>query len=266
MPQFDIEMTRIGTGNTTITVQAANQIEAEELALDEAGNHLYNEKASEYELSDGRTGERAGLARFGTFTDADLVEELRARGAAICVFVADDIVDCGRAKTLDDAKVLLLDVRSKFEDQMTGHGWDIIDSMPGKPPEENEATFLLVVESDLYGDVISYKRPELNQPIDAYGIDPRKLFHAFVDRIDVFQDPASANQFFGNGDLLYETHEWLRGRGFDFDSGLMITLSDGTPTTVKVLVQAPASALLASDAPAIDLPDSDVPPPARQRS
>lgn len=54
MPKFDIEVTRTGIGFATIRVEAQSQQEAELKALDEAGNHLYSEKASEYELTNGR--------------------------------------------------------------------------------------------------------------------------------------------------------------------------------------------------------------------
>lgn len=49
---FDIQVTRIGYGHATITVEAESQEEAQELALDQAGDHDYNEKSSDYVLSD----------------------------------------------------------------------------------------------------------------------------------------------------------------------------------------------------------------------
>ena len=53
---FEIQMSRIGYGYTTITINSDTPIslkEAEERALDEAGDHLYNENSSEYELTNG---------------------------------------------------------------------------------------------------------------------------------------------------------------------------------------------------------------------
>lgn len=55
MPKFDIDVTRTGIGFATIRVEAPNQQEAESKALDEAGNHLFSEKTSEYELTNGVT-------------------------------------------------------------------------------------------------------------------------------------------------------------------------------------------------------------------
>ena len=45
---FDIPVCRIGYGFATITVKAKDQKEAEALALDQAGDHEYSEKNSDY--------------------------------------------------------------------------------------------------------------------------------------------------------------------------------------------------------------------------
>lgn len=50
MKNFDIEVVRTGIGFNTITIKAKNQKEAEEKALDEAGNHEFSEKDAEYEI------------------------------------------------------------------------------------------------------------------------------------------------------------------------------------------------------------------------
>lgn len=50
LKDFEVEMCRTGVGFCTIRVQAKDEYEAGEKALDEAGNHSYNEKASEYSL------------------------------------------------------------------------------------------------------------------------------------------------------------------------------------------------------------------------
>jgi hypothetical protein len=47
---FEVPVVRIGYGFTTIVVMAKTLEEAEELALDEAGDHEYSEKSSEYEI------------------------------------------------------------------------------------------------------------------------------------------------------------------------------------------------------------------------
>jgi hypothetical protein len=49
MRKFDVEITRIGYGYKTIRVEADTEDEARQKALDEAGNHVFNEKSSEYE-------------------------------------------------------------------------------------------------------------------------------------------------------------------------------------------------------------------------
>lgn len=53
MPKYNITVCRTGYGFNTIEVEANNQKEAEEKALDEAGNHEYSEKSSEYTLDGG---------------------------------------------------------------------------------------------------------------------------------------------------------------------------------------------------------------------
>lgn len=42
LQSFDVEVTRIVYGTATITVQAANAQEADELAIDEAGGHSFS--------------------------------------------------------------------------------------------------------------------------------------------------------------------------------------------------------------------------------
>jgi hypothetical protein len=49
--KFKVEVTRTGIGFHTIEVEAENQKEANEKALDEAGDHEYSEKTAEYEVS-----------------------------------------------------------------------------------------------------------------------------------------------------------------------------------------------------------------------
>ena len=51
--KFDIEVVRIGYAFATITVEAESEKEAEGLALDEAGDHDYNEKEMDYEIAGG---------------------------------------------------------------------------------------------------------------------------------------------------------------------------------------------------------------------
>lgn len=48
--KFSIPVVRIGYGFKTIEVEADSQEEAEELALDEAGDYEYSEKESQYEI------------------------------------------------------------------------------------------------------------------------------------------------------------------------------------------------------------------------
>lgn len=48
--KFSIPVVRIGYGFATIEVEASSQEEAEQLALDEAGDHEYSEKSSDYEI------------------------------------------------------------------------------------------------------------------------------------------------------------------------------------------------------------------------
>ena len=50
LKSFDVPVCRVGYGFATITVMAHNDEEAEQLALDEAGNHEFSEKNSEYQI------------------------------------------------------------------------------------------------------------------------------------------------------------------------------------------------------------------------
>ena len=50
LKRFDVDVCRTGYGFATISVMAANAQEADELALDRAGDYEYSEKNSEYTL------------------------------------------------------------------------------------------------------------------------------------------------------------------------------------------------------------------------
>jgi hypothetical protein len=95
VPQFEIDVTRVGVGFATISVEADSLQDAQQRALDEAGNHEFSEKASEYELTHGGPAEGAGRALVDVSSD-DLVEELRRRGVAVCAFTSRDLVERGR--------------------------------------------------------------------------------------------------------------------------------------------------------------------------
>lgn len=58
---FEIDVTRLSYGSRTITVQASSLKEAQDLALDEAGNHLYKEADADYMLSDEPTPEQVRI-------------------------------------------------------------------------------------------------------------------------------------------------------------------------------------------------------------
>jgi hypothetical protein len=53
MPKFQIPIIRSGFACRTIEVEAENQQEAEEKALDEAGDHEFSEHTSEYDVDRG---------------------------------------------------------------------------------------------------------------------------------------------------------------------------------------------------------------------
>lgn len=50
MAKFKVDIVRISYSNKTIEVEADTQEEANNKALDEAGNHLFDEKNAEYQL------------------------------------------------------------------------------------------------------------------------------------------------------------------------------------------------------------------------
>jgi len=50
---FEIEVRRIGWGFKTIKVYADDQVEAEQIALDTAGDYEFSERSSDYDLAGG---------------------------------------------------------------------------------------------------------------------------------------------------------------------------------------------------------------------
>lgn len=52
MPTFNVAVTRIGYATKNFEVEADTQEEANEKALEEAGNHEFSEKESDYALAD----------------------------------------------------------------------------------------------------------------------------------------------------------------------------------------------------------------------
>jgi hypothetical protein len=58
MPTFKIQVTRIGYATRNIEVPAADQQEAERLALATAGNYEFREHDAEYELTRGSCMDR----------------------------------------------------------------------------------------------------------------------------------------------------------------------------------------------------------------
>ena len=50
---FEIEVRRIGWGFRTIKVYADDQVEAEQIALDTAGDYEFSERSSDYDLANG---------------------------------------------------------------------------------------------------------------------------------------------------------------------------------------------------------------------
>jgi hypothetical protein len=48
MPKYLVEVCRTAYGFNTLEIEAENYQQAKKLALDEAGNHEYSEKSSEY--------------------------------------------------------------------------------------------------------------------------------------------------------------------------------------------------------------------------
>jgi hypothetical protein len=57
MRKFVVNVCRIGYGNRDIEVEADTEAEAKEKALDDAGNYLYSEHTSEYEVEGVREAE-----------------------------------------------------------------------------------------------------------------------------------------------------------------------------------------------------------------
>jgi hypothetical protein len=78
--KFTVPVVRIGYGFTNIEVEATNQEEAEQLALDEAGDHEYSEKSSEYEVEGTSAAEKATTLKMaetlrGVLRDLESIDE-----------------------------------------------------------------------------------------------------------------------------------------------------------------------------------------------
>jgi hypothetical protein len=52
LADYEVEVCRIGYGVRTITVKARNEVEAKELALEQAGDHAFSEHDSDYVAND----------------------------------------------------------------------------------------------------------------------------------------------------------------------------------------------------------------------
>lgn len=72
MPQFDISMVRTATCTKTISVNAANRLQAQGMALDQAGDHLYKEQSATYELD---TNDKRNADEFTGLPSSQLVIE-----------------------------------------------------------------------------------------------------------------------------------------------------------------------------------------------
>lgn len=79
LQDFYIDVCRTAYAHKTIKVRAANPTEAGELALDEAGNHTYTEKSSEYTLVNPAAPTQAQVAS-ELIPDVDVIFEAYADG------------------------------------------------------------------------------------------------------------------------------------------------------------------------------------------
>jgi sorbitol-specific phosphotransferase system component IIBC len=130
MPNFDIDVTRIGVGFATLRIQANTLQEAQEKALDEAGDHSFSEKTSEYELTHGGHSqtEPSPQAALEGLDSQVLIKELSRRGMLVCAFGVQDLLDADRAQDEEQARRLLGLVSKRFSDVMTERGWELIDA------------------------------------------------------------------------------------------------------------------------------------------
>lgn len=73
--KFHVKINRIGYASKTIEVYADSQERANELALDEAGDHEYNEHTSDYELDDAPSQEATMLEKIYHEIDRECISE-----------------------------------------------------------------------------------------------------------------------------------------------------------------------------------------------
>jgi hypothetical protein len=78
MPNFKIEVTRIGYASRTIEVGAADEPEAQRIALDTAGNYQFTEHDAEYQLARG-TGDGQVTVPKASGVEASLMAPFRHR-------------------------------------------------------------------------------------------------------------------------------------------------------------------------------------------
>jgi hypothetical protein len=83
MSQYQIEVSRISYACLTLNIEADSQGEAEDKAMDEAGDHVFSEHSSEYSLTNGtQDDERVAAETSAEQALVDkVIEEIKANAS-----------------------------------------------------------------------------------------------------------------------------------------------------------------------------------------
>jgi len=98
--EYNIEVCRIGYGFKTITVTANSQNEAEEFALDEAGDHEYSEKTADYVLPDATSNKEESTSTKQTLINK-VIEDLKTGFSVGDYTVLDELLQFIPTKILE---------------------------------------------------------------------------------------------------------------------------------------------------------------------
>lgn len=251
MPKFEIDVTRVGVGFATISVEADSLKDAQQRALDEAGNHEFSEKASEYELTHGGPAEGAGRALADVSSDG-LVEELRRRGVAVCAFTPRDIVECGRGLDEEASAGVLRAVADKFAEAATELGWQIIDRQVAavmRARQDHGDDFVEVaLVYDAFDELesagrLSAEGPSEEVPLDR--VDLSLLEGCEVRSIQVSYPDAAR---YGVPEHATErgAQAYVLRLGFDFSRNMEVDAmdtGDDTPGSCRLVLWAPVAAI-----------------------
>jgi hypothetical protein len=138
MPKFEIDVCRTGYGFARIEVEAETKEVAENLALDEAGDHDYNEKSSEYTLVNGGSTVCKRTLVYLSDCKELRTKEIRIR-CIICAGLGYEDNDGGRIASSDDLESWM----EMREDETETEDYKLVATLNAWLIE-NDATYVLI--------------------------------------------------------------------------------------------------------------------------